>query len=330
AMTSLGVPATRALAAVATGDDVQRETVMPGGVFTRVADSHIRIGTFQYFASRVDIDALKTLLDYTIKRHYPEIEDGSAILFFRAFIKRQISLVTQWMSIGFIHGVMNTDNMAISGETIDFGPCAFMDKFHNLKVFSSIDRNGRYAYSNQGPVLAWNMARLADCLIPLVDDDEDKAIEMLTEELAPISDQFTEKLNERMTAKLGLTSDDADLVDTFLSHLEKEELDFTLSFRALGDGSTFPEFEKEWKARLNERELDFDETVESIKKINPLYIPRNHQVERAIQGALVGDLTVFHEMNRVLKNPFEFQEDLESYSLEPKPEEVVCATFCGT
>ncbi|MCH2176861.1 MAG: YdiU family protein [Lentisphaeria bacterium] len=329
AMYALGIPTTRALAAVETGDLVRRETVLPGGVFTRVASSHIRVGTFEYFAGKKDINAIKVLLSYAIERHYPHLKKDDALGFLKAVIEKQIELVSSWMSIGFIHGVMNTDNTSISGETIDFGPCAFMDKFSQAKVFSSIDQYGRYAYNNQGPILSWNMTRLAECLIDLVDVDESKAIDVLNETLSKIKPKFESTLNKKMTAKIGLNEEDNDLVAEFLEILEKEKKDFTLSFRNLGNGD-FPEFEQKWVMRLIERGKKPDEILDQIKAVNPLYIPRNHQVEKAIQGALRQDLSTFQELNELLKNPFQFNPKLDRYKQEPTEDEIVCETFCGT
>ncbi|MBL4889407.1 MAG: YdiU family protein, partial [Candidatus Lindowbacteria bacterium] len=333
---------------------------LPGGVFTRVATSHIRIGTFQYFAARGDVEGLKSLLDYSISRHYPEIKPGNrnesdghnyAVLFLKKVIAAQVALVANWMSLGFIHGVMNTDNMSISGETIDYGPCAFMDKFNFHQVYSFIDENGRYSYINQKSILEWNLSRLADCLIPLVDSNEEKAIELLNGELSTISDLFLHDWINRMLPKLGVVSDrssyigDEKLVMMWLDYLESEKLDFTLSFRKLselldGNGkpseflfnptSEFENFEKLWKKRLEEENLDSGAVKNRMNTVNPVYIPRNHQVERAIQGAIKGDLGVFDEMNRVLENPYLDQPELDSYAAAPRPEEEIKATFCGT
>ncbi len=353
AMHHLGIPTTRALAAVATGDNVFRQGPLPGGVFTRVASSHIRIGTFQFFASRGDIEGLKALLDYSIDRHYPHIrmqnDQDPAILFLREVIKSQVSLVSKWMGVGFIHGVMNTDNMSISGETIDYGPCAFMDQFNPNQVYSYIDRNGRYCYMNQGPIVQWNLSRLAECLIPLVDADENSAVEKLNDELSTIKNLFAASWAQEMGAKLGLDpnknqkEDDQKLVEIWLNYLEKEQLDFTLSFRQLAntlDGQKSEEyfpatteyklFQTLWTQRLSTHHLDYSDIKEKMNRINPLYIPRNHQVERAIEKAVEGDLSVFNEMNLLLKGPYQYQADLNFYRLPPKPEEIVQNTFCGT
>ncbi|MBT4791596.1 MAG: hypothetical protein HON90_08500, partial [Halobacteriovoraceae bacterium] len=336
AMHGLGVPTTRALAIVSTGELVHREKSFPGAIFTRVASSHIRVGTFQYFAAKGDVESVKTLLDYAIERHYPEIVTDHAISFLRAVIRKQISLVTHWMSLGFIHGVMNTDNMSISGETLDYGPCAFMDKFSHGKVFSSIDQNGRYAYNNQGNILLWNMARLAECLKPLVHADDQTAVKLLNKELESVSEDFQCELDKKMTAKLGLKSDNVDLINQFLNLLEQEGLDFTLSFRNICSldsthkSAGMMTFYNTWKQKLTADGTTIEKVAEKIRKVSPLYIPRNHQVELAIQGAMNDDLTVFNDINKVMQRPFEFQSQLDRYSLAPVPSEEVVATFCGT
>lgn len=358
AMHYLRVPTTRALAAVNTGDSVFRpggET--PGGVFTRVASSHIRIGTFQYFSNRGDFNELIELLDYSIDRHFPEIrqemkqsleELNPALLFLRKVIRKQVTLVTQWMTFGFIHGVMNTDNTTICGETIDFGPCAFMDTYKEDKVFSSIDSYGRYAFNRQRKICAWNLCRLADCLIPLVAKEREDAVKKLNVELSSIPVLLETEWLERFALKFGFLynskfkKEDDDLISCFLEYLEKEELDFTLAFRNLAESLTditdfFPEtegfkkFKEAWLKRLNcKSSEDFENIKKSMWQVNPRYIPRNHQVERAIQGANEGDLTIFKEMNELLKNPYTYQDKLDQYSVPPQPEEEVKATFCGT
>lgn len=332
AMHKLGVPTTRALAAVLTGEEVYRETPLPGAIFTRVASSHLRIGTFQFLSVRKDIPGLKALLDYAINRHYPEIksEENKALLFLRKVASAQTKLVAHWMSLGFIHGVMNTDNMSISGETIDYGPCAFMDHFDYYKVYSFIDRHGRYAYGNQPKILMWNLSRLADCLIPIMDAPQETAIKMLNNELSSLPKMFEEEFNLRMATKFGLEyqAGDEEIFEAFFEYLQSEKLDFTLSFRKLGEDSYFPstelykKFEAVWKARHPE--------ISQLSKVNPIFIPRNHQVERVIQDALQGDFDSFHEMNKVLSSPFHEQKDFAHYSLPPKDEEVVKNTFCGT
>lgn len=357
AMHHLGVPTTRALAAVATGDSVYREGAEPGGVFTRVASSHIRIGTFQYFASIGDMEGLKRLLDYAVQRHYPEIKSEAeevggdkslAMLFLNKVIEAQVSLVAKWMSIGFIHGVMNTDNMSISGETIDYGPCAFMDYFKQEQVYSYIDQGGRYSYSNQRNIVEWNLARLAECLIPLMGTDQKKTIELLNEKLSGVTERFDSEWRTKFSLKFGLDTsepEDEKLTKMWLDYLEDEHLDFTLGFRKLStlladeteqkqdffkQTNTFKEFKGLWLQRLSKENSNDSSTIDRMNQINPLYIPRNHQVEKAIQGAVTGDLTVFLEMNKVLENPYDSQPEFKQYSVPPLPEEEIENTFCGT
>lgn len=335
-MHALGVPTTRALAAVATGERVFREAALPGGVFTRVAASHIRVGTFEYFAARGDTEALRLLADYAIARHYPEAGQAPAPYrsFFRAVLERQARLVAHWMDVGFIHGVMNTDNTAVSGETLDYGPCAFMDEFRFDKVFSSIDHYGRYAYGRQGEIAHWNLARLAECLQPLDGDRE-----AWEEELSRFPDLFETEWLGRMAGKLGFALEedaDAELIGDWLALLQRDGLDYTLSFRRLADRveaedtSRFGEFEQRWKHRLA-REPDPPAAIRRrMDAVNPLYIPRNHQVERAIRGAIDGDLTVFRELLEVSRRPFEEQPRHAKYAEPPAPDERVARTFCGT
>jgi len=336
AMHALGVPTTRALAAVATGERVFREEALPGGVFTRVAASHIRVGTFEYFAARGDADAVRTLADYAIDRHYPAAREAHEPLraFYRGVVEAQARLVAQWMALGFIHGVMNTDNTAVSGETLDYGPCAFMDEFHYDKVFSSIDHYGRYAYGQQATIAQWNLARLADCLLSA---GGDKAA--FEEELGRFPGLFEGEWLGRMARKLGLTTaepDDADLIGDWLAHLQREGLDYTLSFRELaartgaGDEPRFGEFETRWRERLARQPDTAGEVRASMEAENPLYIPRNHQVERAIRAAIGADLSVFHELREVLGQPFHEQPGRSCYAEPPAPEERVIRTFCGT
>jgi uncharacterized protein YdiU (UPF0061 family) len=336
AMHRLGVPTTRSLAAVATGEEVLRDERLPGAVLTRVASSHIRVGTFEYFAARHDREALQQLTDYAIQRHYPEVAEAAApaLAFFARVVEAQARLVAHWMSIGFIHGVMNTDNTAISGETIDYGPCAFMDEFDYRKVFSSIDQFGRYAYGRQAAIAHWNLARLADCLLLL--DERPSEFEQA---LGGFQDLFEAQFLQRMAGKLGLQSvkegDDA-LVTAWLQLMQDRELDFTLSFRVLAERAeadgplVFGEFEQRWRRRLGQQSADAAEVRSQMNGVNPLYIPRNHQVERAIQAAVAGEMSVFEELLRVLQQPFDEQPVLEAYAEPPRPAERVTQTFCGT
>ncbi len=337
AMHALGVPTTRALCAVSTGEEVFRqEGPEPGGIFTRVASSHLRVGTFQYFMFQKDLQSLKILLDYTLKRHYPDLLEGDykekSLELLRVLVHKQSDLITKWSSLGFIHGVMNTDNFSVTGITIDYGPCAFMDEFRFQKVFSSIDERGRYAFFNQVPIAKWNVLRLADCLLPLIDEDQEKAIKKVEETLTPTFSLFDEKRMKAFSKKLGLENED-ELVLNFLTYLEKESLDFTLAFRNLenlfnGDDSFYPkttqfkEFLKLWKSK--------SPNLKNHSNLNPLFIPRNHQVQKAIDFAYAGDYSYFKKINEVLQNPFEEQEGNEDFALPPTEEQKVRKTFCGT
>jgi len=336
AMHALGVPTTRALAAVATGEEVLREGRQPGGVFTRVASSHLRIGSFEYFAARKDMEGLQTLTDYAIERHYPDAREAAtpAVALFRGVVQQQASLVAHWMSIGFIHGVMNTDNTSIAGETLDYGPCAFMDEFRFDTVFSSIDHGGRYAYGNQPSIAVWNLARLAECLLMIC--DEKPAFESALEEFEP---QFRTQWLALMRAKLGMAEeqdDDAELVNDWLRYLQDNALDFTLSFRELAarakaDGQPrFGEFEEKWRQRVLGQGRAPAEVERAMNAANPLFIPRNHRIEQAIAQAVDGDVTMFLELNELLARPFDAQPGRSHYADPPEPGERVTQTFCGT
>ncbi len=334
AMHRLGVPTTRALAAVATGETVYREEPLPGAVFTRVASSHIRVGTFQFFAARQDADAVRTLADYAIERHYPDArQQGDAYLaFFNAVLARQAELIARWMAVGFIHGVMNTDNTTISGETIDYGPAAYLDEFSFRKKFSSIDQQGRYAYANQPAIGQWNLARFAETLLLL-----EVPLEALEAALGTYPAIYQEQYLALMRPKFGLQDAEADdqaLISDWLTLLEEGELDYTLSFRRLAarlGADAEPEFgdwEARWRQRLGGQPAA--ETEALMNSVNPLFIPRNHRVEEAIEGAVAGDLSVFEDLNRVLANPFQEQPELAEYAEPPEPHERVRQTFCGT
>lgn len=336
AMHRLGVPTTRALAAVATGERVYREAPLPGAVFTRVASSHLRVGTFQYVAARGEAEAVKTLADYAIDRHYPDVKEESDpyVALFRAICRRQANLVARWMAVGFIHGVMNTDNVSIAGETIDYGPCAFMDEFRFAKVFSSIDHAGRYAYGNQPRIAHWNLARLAETLLAVC--DQRGAFEAALDEFPQ---HYSDCWLGLMRAKLGMTSqreDDQELIGAWLRHLEEHELDYSLSFRELAqrltaDGAPrFGEFEAKWRDRVLDDGRDAAEITASMNAVNPLFIPRNHRIEQAIQQAVDGDTTMFRELNDVLRKPFEEQPEFAHYAEAPDLDERVARTFCGT
>lgn len=344
AMAALGVPTTRALAAVATGETVFRqEGDVEGGVFTRVASSHIRVGTFEYFARAGDIDGVRELADYAIERHYPEALDSENryLEFLRRVIERQAELIAQWMSLGFIHGVMNTDNMTVSGETIDYGPCAFMEAFHPRCVFSSIDSRGRYAWGNQGNIGLWNLSRLAECLLPLIDESDERSVELAKTALEGYEQRFGSAYVTRFQSKLGGESVSKELIQETLRLLEEEEVDFTLFFGRLtsfvsggvrgpleglfASGDRFDAWFENWA-----KTVSGEEGIESMRGANPVRIPRNHRVEQAIQAAYRGDLSVFNGCLEAWENPFVEDEALSDYEELPKVHEVVHHTFCGT
>jgi len=339
AMHALGVPTTRALAAVTTGEKVFRETPLDGAIFTRVASSHLRVGTFQYFAAQQDTEALRILVEYASKRHFPDA-DGSPLSLLENVITAQAELVSQWMALGFIHGVMNTDNTSISGETIDYGPCAFMDDFHPQCVFSAIDRDARYAWGNQASIAHWNLYRLAETLIPLIDDDKDQAITLAEQTLDRFSDQFASLYQKRFTEKFGIPNETpVTFIQDSLAMLAEQSVDFTLFFRHLtthasgGNSDTLkvlfldPEvcnqWLKDWKQLHNEN------LVDRMQAVNPILIPRNHQVERAIQDASKGDFSTFHTLTEAWKTPYVKPVD-PSLENAPLSEERVMQTFCGT
>ncbi|MDE0736403.1 MAG: YdiU family protein [Pirellulaceae bacterium] len=349
AMAALGVPTTRALAAVTSGDQVVRQGFEPGAVFTRVARSHIRIGTFQWFAARQDNDNLKILSDHVIDRHYPEAQQEAnpyrALL--DGVIGRQASLIAHWMQLGFIHGVMNTDNMTVSGETIDYGPCAFLDNYEAGKTFSSIDQHGRYAFGNQGSIGHWNLTRFAETLLPLLDKDQEKAVATAEAALAHFPALYQAALQERFTAKLGIENGDTsdwNMMENLLAAMEEGEADFTQVFRNLpeafesGDDHIVARLFKQpetivawltsWRARL--QQLDPGQATALMRRTNPVFIPRNHRIEAAIQAGNRGDFTLFHQIHQVLQQPFTEQPEFSDYEAAPTPDEVVCETFCGT
>lgn len=356
AMAALGVPTTRAMAAVATGEQVLRETALPGAVLTRVAASHLRVGTFQYFAARGDTEATRLLADYAIHRHYPEaarakqpyrtLLDGA--------IARQAHLVAQWMLLGFVHGVMNTDNTSISGETIDYGPCAFMEAYDPATVFSSIDHNGRYAYGNQPAAAHWNLIRLAEALLPVLTQEtgsEEAALVSANGALAGFEPQFEAARSAGMRRKLGLLTEresDVALTEDLLERMRANRADFTLTFRRLCDAAAGPEgdngvralfanpddydaWASAWRRRLNEEPGSGQARAEGMRAVNPAFIPRNHLVEAALDAAVRRqDLQPFEELLDVVLRPYEDRPDLERYATPARPEEYVCQTFCGT
>jgi len=356
AMYALGVPTTRSLAAVSTGERVLRETVLPGAVLTRVARSHLRVGSFQYFAARRDTEGVRTLAEYAIARHYPEAGEAArrygALL--EGVVGRQARLIARWMLVGFIHGVMNTDNTSISGETIDYGPCAFMEAYDPDTVFSSIDRNGRYSYGNQGGIALWNLMRLAESLLPLLEEEEggeQAGMDRAREVLGGFEPQFENAYHSGLRRKLGLTSErevDADLGKDLLERMAANQADFTLTFRRLCDAAAGPEGDARvrelfrdpaaydawvtgWRHRLEQEATAPADRAAAMRRENPLYIPRNHMVEAALQAATEQqDYGPFEQLVDVVLRPYEERPGVERYALPARPEERVCATFCGT
>ncbi len=330
AMHALGIPTTRSLAVVATGEPVFRESVLPGAILTRVAASHVRVGTFEFAAAFHDRTAVQALADYVIERHYPALRTESRpyVALLREVIARQARLIAQWMLVGFVHGVMNTDNMLVSGETIDYGPCAFMDRYDPATVFSSIDANGRYAFGNQPPIAQWNLARLAESLLPLLDDVEARAIEIATEVLNRFEGDFSEHLLAGMALKVGISAPgvgDSTLISELLELMQELKLDYTNTFAALtrGEKGGLPE---EWLSRWKARQPD----SALMQKSNPLVIPRNHLVEEALSKATEGDLAPFNELLAAVQKPFDSKELPPRY-LEPAPlGNEPYRTFCGT
>jgi uncharacterized protein YdiU (UPF0061 family) len=347
----LGIPTTRSLAAINTGEKVHRDEETYGGIMTRVASSHIRIGSFEYAYKNKDISVVKDLADYSISRHYPDTAslDNPYLAFFAAVCNEQASLVANWMTVGFIHGVMNTDNMAISGETIDYGPCAFMDAYNPATVFSSIDVNSRYAYGNQPAILTWNLTRLAETLIPLVNKDKDESIKLLTEVLQLIKPVYTNYWLSLMRSKIGLSKEeqnDIELITNLLEIMEEEKADFTNSFRLLskaliGDTQSirklfnnsrrFDGWMMIWQERISQEGVAEEKIATSMNKINPIYIPRNHKVEEVLKAAVnENDMKPFSSLYSILQDPYKEIIGLESFS-EPAPESnIPYKTFCGT
>jgi uncharacterized protein YdiU (UPF0061 family) len=340
AMHAMGIPTTRALAAVATGEVVLRETgAMPGAVLTRVASSHIRVGTFQFFAARGDLDAIRTLTDHAIARHYPDADGALGLL--RAVIAAQADLVARWMGVGFIHGVMNTDNCAISGETIDYGPCAFMDRYRAGQVYSSIDRFGRYAFDKQPDIAVWNLAQFATCLLPLIDADQETAVAKATEAVHAFPDLFRAAWLSVFRAKLGLrdmgdAAADSVLIDDWLAAMETGGADFTNAHRGLADGTARAAFADPAPCdavatRLAERHAaqGGGPDRDAMARANPVIIPRNHRIEAMIAAAIDGDFAPFRRLNEALARPFD-PDAPDALRLPPQPAEEVAATFCGT
>jgi uncharacterized protein YdiU (UPF0061 family) len=353
AMQPLGIPATRALAAVVTGDEVFREVRLPGAILTRVAASHVRVGTFQYFASRGDDESVCVLADHVIERHYPHARTAQNpyLSLLESVVKRQAELVSKWMNVGFIHGVMNTDNMAVSGETIDFGPCAFMDAFDPMQVFSSIDARGRYAYSNQPAAAQWNLARFAETLLPLIDPNGERAVVLATEALNGFFRHFDEQWLAGMRRKLGMFLEeegDTALIQGLLEVMHANHADFTLVFRRLCAAAESPDADAAtgalfldpaayrtwadgWRSRLSREPQPAGEHAAFMRLVNPMFIARNHRIEAVIKAAIErDDFAPFEELSVVLSRPFEERAAFAAYANAPQADERVLHTFCGT
>ena len=347
-MHSINIPTTRSLSAIKTNEIVLRETEQPGGILTRVAKSHIRIGTFEYARCKNN-EILKSLADYSINRHYPELKntDNKYLSFFAAVCDKQAYLISKWMSIGFVHGVMNTDNMTISGETIDYGPCAFMDRYNPRTVFSSIDHNGRYSYQNQPAILVWNLSKFAETLIPLIDENREKSVKQLTEVLQLTMPSYQEYFYRDIGKKLGLlniNNRNIELINSYLKILESDSIDFTLSFTDLSkvlikeknfDDSVFSgvkNFEnwyQNWIREITTKNTEIKKLAKDMNSINPCYIPRNHIIEKALNNANNNDMSEINKLLEIFKNPFEKQDISEDY-LTPSNSESPYVTFCGT
>lgn len=354
AMHTLGLPTTRALAAVSTGEKVTRESFLPGAVLTRVAQSHIRIGTFQFFAASKDTEALTLLTDYVLARHYPDAleAENRPLALLQRVVKAQAYLVAGWQLLGFIHGVMNTDNMLLSGETIDYGPCAFLDEYNPEKVYSSIDHGGRYAYRNQPGIAHWNLAALAQALLPILHTDQEQAVALAQTAVDTFPGEFLQAHSAGMARKLGLTSlseEDATLAEELLQLMAEEKSDFTLAFRRLADhaaenasgdstvaelfefSDSFVPWLARWRKRLAEETASPEQRRADMYAANPVFIPRNHLVEEALRAATeAGDYSPFNTLVDVLAQPFSFKPELTRFATPPLPEQEVRQTFCGT
>lgn len=362
AMAALGIPTTRALAMLSTGETVYRERPEPGAILVRVAAGHVRVGTFEYFYRRNDLESVRVLADYVIERHYPHCNeaDNPYRALFGEVVARQADLIAQWMLVGFIHGVMNTDNMSITGETIDYGPCAFMDAYAAETVYSSIDHGGRYAYNQQPRIGFWNLAQLAQCLLHLLDDDESRATEAAQEMLDGFAARFEDKFHEGLRAKIGLADahdNDIELALDLLHRMSEQRADFTNTFRGLSelsagdtaqnvaqdaadnsavralfdDPNVFDEWAARWRQRLKGESRGDEARRTAMRAVNPAYIPRNHRVQQAIDAASqANDLQPLEDLLTVIGRPFEDHPQLFDYARPPLPEEVVARTFCGT
>jgi len=346
AMYALGIPTTRSLAVATTGEKVYRETVLEGAILTRVADSHLRVGTFQYVSNWGTEEELRILADYTIKRHYPQIEanESKYLSLLHEVIKRQAALIAKWQLVGFIHGVMNTDNMTISGETIDYGPCAFMDEYSPETVFSSIDRQGRYAFGNQPYIGGWNLARLAETLLPLLHDDQDQAVELAQDEISGFSEMYQSHWLSGMRAKLGIFNEETEdmiLIEDLLNIMQTYRADFTNTFRSLTfdqledsslfKSSEFAQWHESWKARIDRQQESKESSHQLMRNSNPAVIPRNHRVEEALEAAVnQGDYSVMERLLDVLSNPYALSPEQADYCTPPAPSDRPYRTFCGT
>lgn len=346
AMHAFGIPTTRSLAVVTTGETVIRETVLPGAILTRVAASHLRVGTFEYAARWGSVEELRALADYTLHRHFPEIEtaENRYLLLLQEVVKRQAMLIAKWQLVGFIHGVMNTDNMALSGETIDYGPCAFMDTYDPATVFSSIDLRGRYAYGNQPPIAAWNLARFAETLLPLLHVNQEQAIELAQEAVSDFAELYHRHWLSGMRAKLGIhneESQDESLIENLLNLMQKYHADYTNTFRALtyakpeetvfSGSSEFTRWYELWQARLGRQQEAELSPRQLMHSSNPAVIPRNHRVEEALEAAVQhGDLNVLERLLNALADPYAHSPEQADYSTPPEPSSCPYRTFCGT
>ncbi len=343
AIHALNIPTTRSLAVVSTGEKIVRENLLPGAILTRVASSHIRVGTFQYIAAKQNLDELNILVDYTIDRHYPEIKSSKnkALDLLNLVMQKQCQLVVNWMRVGFIHGVMNTDNMAISGETIDYGPCAFMDTYNSKTVFSSIDKFGRYAFSNQPPITKWNLTRFAECLIPLINKNENEAIKIATETIDNFQNIYEEKWLNMMRDKLGMFEEDLNdkkLINDLLNWMETNNADYTNTFcnlmninvedNKIYEDQNFINWTKTWKKRILMNNNLKEKSLDLMKKTNPIVIPRNHKVEEALTAANEDNIEVMNKLLTVLSKPYVNQKNIENYQTPSADKKY--QTFCGT
>ncbi len=352
-MHALGIPTTRALAAVSTGEPVYRDRQLPGAVLTRVASSHIRVGTFQYFAARGDLEAVERLSDYVIDRHFPDAREAERprLALIQAVVERQALSIARWMHVGFIHGVMNTDNTALSGETIDFGPCAFLDAYDPATAFSAIDEFGRYAYANQPAIAQWNLARFAETLLPLVDPNPERAVELASEAISAFTSRYQEHWLAGLREKLGISGNDdgdLDLVRDLLQAMHENAADFTLIFRRLcaaaadetadaearglfANPGAYDRWAMRWRARLAVYGREPNARAKAMRAVNPAFIPRNHRVEQALEAAIDdGDFSPFAELLTILSRPYEDQPAFAEYANPPQTGERVFWTFCGT